>query len=132
MAESGGTPEVGWDVLANEFIVLIVKSPVALFALVGSFLMGYGISFVLFDYRKSAVKKSHYILHVFLGSGYAAVIFLGVNWDIISRDITAEAITDRIPITLIVSLAIGFIIIFTWSIVKEVRSPIASEENVDD
>ena len=95
------------------------------------FLMGYGISFVLFDYRKSSVKKSHYFLHVFLGTGYAALIFIGVNWDVISRDITADAITDRIPITLIVSLALGFVIIFVWSIVKEVRSPIDSEEGND-
>jgi hypothetical protein len=130
MADAQVIPDIGWENIIKEFFALIIKTPVALFALVASFLMGYGISFVLFDYRSSSVNKSHYILHIFLGVGYAALIFLGLNWDIVNRDITPEIITSRIPITLIVSLAFGFLVIFVWSIIKEVRSPIASEEEL--
>lgn len=123
MAKENAVPDLGWDQLFKEFIALVVKTPLALVSLVFSFLLGYGISFVLFDYRRSTVSKSHYFYHLVIGIGYATSIFLLVNRDLISADITADKIAGRMPLTLIVSLSVGFVIILCGSIYREIKVP---------
>ena len=54
---------------------LLLKSPIAIFALVMNLLMGYMISFMLFDYRTNPKGYSH-VLHIAVGTGYSCLIFV--------------------------------------------------------
>ncbi|MFY9744141.1 MAG: hypothetical protein WA252_05830 [Candidatus Sulfotelmatobacter sp.] len=103
----------------KEFARIVIASPVALVTLVLSAFLGYGISFILFDYRRLQVRKSHYMFHVVFGLGYTAVIFLIVNYDLLSRTLTASQIMGRMPLTLLVSFAVGFTVMLAGAIVKD-------------
>ena len=109
--------------IINEFIRLAIGSPVAVVTLVLSWFCGYGISFIVFDYRRSTVRKSHYWFHAGFGLGYTAIVFIAVNWDLLSRSLTADQIAQRIPLTLLVSFAVGFLIMLLGSICREFFGP---------
>jgi hypothetical protein len=111
------------DDVIKEFTLLVLKSPPAVVTLVVSTFFGYGISFVLFDYRRAQVNKSHYLFHVAIGLGYAAVIFCGVNFDLLSVNLTVEQITNRIPLTLLVSFVLAFVIMMAGGIWREFSAP---------
>jgi hypothetical protein len=113
----------GWDEAVDgvlkEFIPLVVKSPVALATLVLSTFFGYGISFIIFDYRSSSVGKSHYLFHLALGLGYAATIFAVVNFDLLSHNLTVDQISARMPLTLLVSFIIAFFMMTAGAIWRQ-------------
>lgn len=108
--------------IVSAFVAIVLKSPVAIITIVLSWFLGYGISFVLFDYRKQQAEKSHFYFHCVIGLGYSALIFVLVNWDIISTNITMEDISKRIPLTLLISFSIGFVLIIGGVIYRQ-RSP---------
>ena len=116
----GAAKEVG-----TSFISLVVKSPPALIAIVVSAFFGYGIAFVLFDYRKAPASKSHYAFHCVFGLGYAAVVFCLVNFDLLSRKLTLDQITERIPLTLLVSFVVAFAIMLIGALWREFSKPYA-------
>lgn len=120
----------GWDQVLKTFGDVVVKSPVATVALVLSTFFGYGISFVLFDYRRSQVLKSHYPFHVTFGLGFTAVVFSAVNYDLLSRNLTVDQITQRVPLTLLVGFAVTFVVIIAVAIFRELSTPY-SREDVD-
>jgi len=105
--------------VAKAFTSIVIASPVAVVTMVLSAFLGYGISFVLFDYRRLQVKKTHYLFHVAFGLGYTAVIFLVVNHDILSHTLTARQMMDRMPLTLLVSFAVGFTVMLIGSVMRE-------------
>ena len=104
--------------ILGQFVSIVTKSTPATIGLVLSSGFGYGISFVLLDYRRTMVRRTHFLLHVVLGVGYSATIFAIVNFDLLSHNLTIEQITARMPITLVVSFIVAFILIFggmRWS-----------------
>ena len=113
----------GWDETVDgvlkEFIPLVAKSPVAIATLVLSTCCGYGISFIIFDYRSSSVGKTHYLFHLVLGLGYAATIFAVVNFDLLSHDLTVEQISSRMPLTLLISFIIAFVLMIGGAIWRQ-------------
>jgi hypothetical protein len=113
---------VNWEEILKAFAGLIIKSPIALVTIGVSTCFGYGIAFVLFDYRRVEVKKSHRSFHVAIGLGYAAVVFCVVNFDILAKNITAEQITSRTPLTLIVSGVTSFFIMIAGALWRETYS----------
>lgn len=123
MSDPSKVPNIGWEEIGKKFIALVLKSPIAIVTLVLSFFLGYGISFVIFDYRNNSVKSSHYLYHLIIGLGYSAFIFLIVNFKIISREMTEEEFSKAMPVTLLVSFAVAFIAIVTISIIKELKRP---------
>lgn len=112
-----------WDTIGKEFVSLVVKSPVALVTLVLVTFCGYGISFVLFDYRRTDVHRSHRFFHVFVGLGYTALVFVVANIDLISRDLTIDQITARVPFTLLVGFVVAFILILGIALWRERSAP---------
>lgn len=110
----------------KSFWLLLVKSPAALFVVGCSWICGYGISFMLFDYRKTDVKKSHGYLHVSVGTGYSAFVFLLVNFDLLSRAITVDQLVSRLPFTFLISFSLLFLVIVGVGVMRELRSPYAS------
>ncbi len=113
----------GWnettDEVLKEFIIIVAKSPVAMVTIVLSTFFGYGISFVLFDYRRAEVGKSHYLFHVALGLGYAATIFSIVNHDLLSYNLTIDQISERMPLTLLISFIISFFVMTVGAIWRQ-------------
>jgi hypothetical protein len=120
MADDLPTPAT--EVLKG-FTSLVVQSPPALVTLVVSTFFGYGISFILFDYRRAEIHKSHYMFHVAIGLGYAALMFCAVNFDLLARTLTIEQITNRIPLTLLLSLGLAFVIMVVGAIWRERSTP---------
>ena len=114
--------DIGWEELLKQFFILVMKSPVALVTLVLSAGLGYGISFVIFDYRRSDINKSHYLLHPVVGLGYASIVFTIVNTDILSRNLNYSDIVGRMPLTLLISFIFAFFIIIIVSIWREIKS----------
>ena len=104
--------------LLGAFWELVTKSPPALVTLTLSVFMGYGVSFLVFDYGKSEAEPHGWQFHIAVGLGYAALIFLGVNGDIIGRKLTTDQMIERIPITFLVSFAILFIVIVIVSMLR--------------
>lgn len=102
------------------FMALIVESPPALLTLGLVTFIGYGISFVLFDYRSSKPHASHKVMHIVFGLGYAAVMFCLVNFDLLRRAITADEIISRLPVTLLASFTAFFVMILPIIILKEI------------
>jgi len=88
-----------------------------------SFFLGYGISFVIFDYRNNSVKKSHYLFHLIIGLGYSALIFIIVNSRLLGREMSEEEFSKAMPITLLISFAVAFLAIVSISIFKELKKP---------
>jgi len=78
----------------KSFWLMAAKYPVAVACIGLSSFMGYGISFILFDYRMKEVKKSHYGFHLAIGIGYTAAIFFMVNFDVVSKTITAQQLSS--------------------------------------
>jgi hypothetical protein len=109
-------PPTSYDDIVKKFIKIVLTSPVAIVTLVLSTFLGYGISFVLFDYRRSKVRRSHFGFHVVIGLAYAALIFSCVNYDLLSHKLTVSQITERMPLTLLVSFSIGFLILLLGGI----------------
>ncbi len=123
MSTGPGPPVDSWGDILKQFTVLVIQSPLAVAAFALSFFMGYGISFVLFDYRlKESLKKTHYLFHVSVGLGYTALVFCVFNSRAIVIPMSPEQIAERVPATLLFSLALGFIIIILVAIWREVRS----------
>jgi hypothetical protein len=112
--------------LVKGFTSLVLQSPPAVVTLVVSTFFGYGISFILFDYWRAQVNKSHYLFHVAIGLGYAAVVFCMVNFDLLARDLTVEQITNRIPLTFLVSFVLAFVIMMVGGIWREFSTPYSS------
>ena len=123
MSEPSSVSGIGWAEIGNKFVALVLKSPIAIVTMVMSFFLGYGISFLIFDYRNNSVKKAHYLYHLIIGLGYSAFIFIIVNFNIISREMTEEDFSKAMPVTLLVSFAVAFIAIVTISIFKELKKP---------
>lgn len=112
-----GVNQIGEGALA---ILLSSKMTLATFLL--SSFMGYGISFILFDYRiKTFNYWTHIPFHCIIGLGYTALIFVITNFDIFKRTLSLSEIIDRMPFTLVVSLAVGFVILLVGGIVREFR-----------
>jgi hypothetical protein len=120
-------PDVAWEDILKNFIALVIKTPVALITMGMSFFLGYGISFILFDYRKSKAAKSHYFFHLIIGLGYTALVFLVVNWKIINSDLTEEQLSKCMPLTLLISFAFAFISIVIISILRERKKPYTND-----
>lgn len=100
---------------------LIIKSPIALFSLLMTFLMGYGISFLLFDYRRNPKGLPH-LLHIAIGTGYACLIFVFSNWALcFSKDVplTLEDIARYSPGTMMLSFAILVIVMILVILFRE-------------
>src|ERR1700726_4708378 len=116
MADSLPTPAT--DVVKG-FTSLVIQSPPALVTLVLATFFGYGLSFILFDYRRAKIRKSHYMFHVTVGLSYAAVMFCAVNYDLLSRTLTVEQIINRIPLTLLLSFGVAFVIMVVGAIWRE-------------
>lgn len=112
-------PSPSFNDIPKEFIKIVIASPVAIVTLVLSAFFGYGISFIVFDYRKSKVKKSHYLFHVTIGLGYAAVIFSIVNFDILSRRLTMDQMSQRMPLTLLISFAVSFVLMMAGAVWRQ-------------
>lgn len=122
MNKDPGSYVDSWGEILKQFAVLVIQSPLAVAAFGLSFFMGYGISFVLFDYRlKESLKKTHYLFHVSVGLGYTALVFCVFNYRAIVIPMSPEEIAERVPATLLLSLALGFIIIIVVAIWREVR-----------
>lgn len=120
--------DIGWEEALKEFFWLLIKSPIALVSFGMSFFFGYGMSFVLFDYRMSSVKKSHFPYHIGFGMCYSIVVFIIVNWTSLSYKITYDQICERIPFTLLVSGAIAFIVMLIGAIWREKVDPYSKKE----
>lgn len=101
---------------------LILKSPVALFAGVATLLLGYGISFVLFDYRTNSKGYSH-IIHIFLGVGYACIMFALTSWNVLfgKKPPTLDDLAIYCPRTIVISFATLVIAIIAVTIVRDRR-----------
>ncbi|NMH26479.1 hypothetical protein [Flavobacterium silvaticum] len=106
----------------EKFGEIAVQSPTAIVTSVLSTLLGYGISFLIFDYRKPAGKKKASVyFHAVIGLTYTAFIFIVSNFSIMKRDMTAEDINKAMPFTLMISFAVAFLIIVSVSIYKEIK-----------
>jgi len=105
----------------SEIWPMIVKCPIAVFGLVMTLLMGYGISFMVFDYRTNPKGISH-ILHIALGTGYACCIFVITGWNLIFSDeknLTLEDIAAHCPKVMILSFAILVLVMIVVTVVRE-------------
>lgn len=109
--------------IKKPFLALVIQSPVALFCMGLSAILGYGISFLIFDYRSTSVSSSHYGLHLAVGLAYTALVFCAVNWDVLTHDLTAQIMTERMPLTLVISFAVGCVLLIGGMIWKEVKKP---------
>jgi hypothetical protein len=101
-------PDLHFEDLVTALVKILVASPIALFALCVSSSCGYGMSFILLDYHRQEARKSHRLLHPALGIAFAACVFLLVNHDIITHNLTGDQIGQRMPLTLIVTCAVAF------------------------
>jgi len=123
MSDPSIVSEIGWEEIGKKFVALLLKSPIAIVTMVMSFFLGYGISFVIFDYRNNSVKKSHYLFHLIIGLGYSALIFIIVNSRLLGREMSEEEFSKAMPITLLISFAVAFLAIVSISIFKELKKP---------
>jgi uncharacterized membrane protein len=112
-----------WGEILQHFVGLVIKSPIAIVTIVLSWFLGFGISFILFDYRRYPVRGSHYYFHSALGLGYAALIFVIVNWDLVSSNLTLEQVAQRVPLTLLVGFSVGFLLMVAGAIWRQRTSP---------
>ena len=108
-------PERIWE----EALPLILKSPIALFSLFVTFLRGYGISYLLFDFRRESALEISNWLHLSVGGGYAALIFLIVNWRIVYNCPTLDDLAKYAPQTMVVGFAFLFILFCIVTIIRE-------------
>lgn len=102
---------------------MILKSPIALFALISTFLMGYGISFLLFDYRTNPKGLPH-VFHIFIGCAYTCLIFMATSWSMIFSPTKPPDLPDLaiyFPRTMVVSFAVLFIVMVCVIICRERR-----------
>lgn len=122
-SEVKSVADTEWQQIIQHFVALVIQSPPAVVTVVLSSCLGYGISFVLFDYRRNPVKKSHYLFHPIFGMAYAALIFFIINWDLVSQALTVDQIAGRMPFTLLVSFCVAFFIMFGGAIWRQRSSP---------
>ena len=127
MSQIESIPDIGWEEVGKKFFALVLKSPIAIVTMTMSFFLGYGISFVIFDYRKNSIKKAHYLFHLLIGLSYSAFMFLIVNYNKVSFEMTEEDFSKSMPLTLLVSFAVAFIVIITISIIRETKRPYSNE-----
>lgn len=100
---------------------MLLKSPILLVSFVLSYLMGYGISYLLLDYRKEYKSLPSY-LHYFSGIGYVLLVFLILNFKTIlnSKDnFNGELIIQQSLFTVIISFPILFIVYIAVVIFRE-------------
>lgn len=110
--------------LCGNFWPLVLQSPVVLFFIGVIYAIGYNIAFLLFGYRKEVVREWKGLYYVF-GLGFTAFVFLIVNFGkIFSKDspITAEDIMELTPQTLLLSLAILFVVTIMVVFLRDRRS----------
>jgi hypothetical protein len=91
---------------------LILKSPLMLFLFAMTYVMGYGISYLIFSYRKEDHKVPFFI-HLFFGLGYSLLMFCVVNIKLIIKmnsSITLQALSDNSVFTVIISFAVIFVV----------------------
>lgn len=119
MSENFGGPSISgiWD----RIYPFILKSPVAVVAYVMTYIMGYGIAFLLFRYHRESILGWKGLYHVF-GVAYTALIFLILNWKMVwdsASSITIQQIEGHLVQTLVIGLAILFIVMIVTTIVRD-------------
>lgn len=100
---------------------MLLKSPILLVSFLLSFLMGYSISYLLFDYRKE-YKNLPIYLHYFTGIGYVLLMFVILNFKAIFNskdDFSGELIIQQSLFTVIISFPILFLVYVTVVILRE-------------
>jgi len=114
---------ISWNAIGKEivskFSAIVTDSPAATVGLVLSTFLGYGISFSWFEYRRPKEDKLPMLLHLVIGLGYAGVIFIAINYDILTRNLNVEQISQRLPITLLVSFSLAFVLIIVGVIYRQ-------------
>ena len=118
-----------WDKILGALAELVAGSPISLFTLGANFLFGYLLSFALFSYRLPDAAK--WPLHLGLGCGYSAFVFILVNIKAVydnPAEIAVSMIVSRIPATLLIGGALAFTIFVTVVIIRERYSPKQREE----
>lgn len=100
---------------------LLLKSPVIMVCFLLSFLMGYGISFLILSYRNEYSKIPNY-LHYFTGIGYVLLMFLILNFKTIiynKDNFSGELIIHQSLFTVVISFPILFIVYIVVVILRE-------------
>ena len=119
----GKAASLSWNGLVKDvvskFTKIVTDSPTATVGLVLSTFLGYGISYAWFEYRKPKEDKLPLILHIVLGLGYAAVVFTAINFDLLKRSLNVDEISQRMPITLLVSFLVAFFLILSGIIYRQ-------------
>ena len=109
----------GFGDLWKQVVPLILKSPQVLTSVCMTWVMGYGMSFLLFEYRTNPRKVSTW-LHLSLGGAYAAFVFLVINWHLVFREVfNFDHLTQKAPQTIVVSGAILFILFIVITLCRE-------------
>jgi len=109
------------DRIFREILPLLAKSPIGLFSIFVTFLIGYGVSFLLLDYRRNPEGYSNW-LHLSLGGGYTALVFLIVNWSLVfhpSIPLTLDDLAQRAPQTMVISFAILFVAFCAVTLIRD-------------
>lgn len=99
---------------------IIFKSPVCIFTLIMTFLMGYIISFMIFDYSTDPRGHSH-ILHIAIGMGYTCLVFVVTSWPIIfsPNALTLDDLATYCPRTTVLGFAILIIVMIVVLVIRE-------------
>ena len=100
---------------------IILKSPIALFALAATLLMGYAISFMLFDYRTNT-KGYSTLLHVGVGAAYACLVFVLTSWQVVfssAAPLTLQDLATHCPRTVVVSFAILMVVMVLVTLLRD-------------
>lgn len=117
---------ITWNAIAKDvirkFTTIVTDSPSATVGLVLSTFHDYGISFVWLEYRRPVEHKLPMIIHVIIGLGYAASIFVAINFDILARELSVEQICQRMPITLLFSFTVAFVVMVAGFIYRQNNS----------
>jgi len=100
---------------------LLLKSPLLMFLLFMTYIMGFGISYFIFSYRKPN-HKLPYFLHLFFGLGYTMLMFCIMNFNLIiekNRDLSLEHLLDNSIFTILISFPVIFIVSIIVVIIRE-------------
>ena len=102
---------------------LISDSPQLLICVVILFLLGYGISFLVFSYRRNTTANVSNNFHLIMGLAYVALVFTLRNWRLVlqSNQVNLDHIIRELPQTFVISLALFFIVAVPVTIYRESR-----------
>lgn len=103
---------------------LISDSPQLLICVVILFFLGYGISFLLFSYRRNTPVNVSNNFHLIMGLAYVALVFTLRNWRLLfqSNQVNLDHIVRELPQTFVISLALFFIVAVPVTIYRESRN----------